>query len=64
MSPVGAIFALFPRKTGKELLHPRPPPIVERVETLRAQWGKGGVGGVGRRKTGPIGYRARSGRLA
>ena len=25
MSPVGAIFVPFPPKTGKKLLHPRPP---------------------------------------
>ena len=31
MSPVGAIFVLSPPKTGTNLLHPRPPPIVERV---------------------------------
>ena len=32
MSPVGAIFMPFPPKTGINLLHPLPPPIVERVE--------------------------------
>ena len=31
MSPVGAIFVPFPFKTGKKLLHPLPPSIVERV---------------------------------
>ena len=31
MSPVGAIFVPFPPKTGTNLLHPRPPPIVYRV---------------------------------
>ena len=31
MFPVKAIFVLFPPKTGANLLHPRPPPIVERV---------------------------------
>ena len=31
MSPVGAIFVLFPPKTGTNLLHPRPLSIVERV---------------------------------
>ena len=31
MSPVGAIFVSFPPKEGTNLLHPRPPPIVERV---------------------------------
>ena len=29
--PVGAIFVPSLRKTGTNLLHPRPPPIVERV---------------------------------
>ena len=32
MSPVGTIFVPFPLKTGGKLLHPRPLPIVERVE--------------------------------
>ena len=31
MFPVGAIFVPFPPKTGTRLLHPRPPPIVERI---------------------------------
>ena len=31
MSPVGAIFVPFPPKTGTNMLHPRPPPIVELV---------------------------------
>ena len=31
MYPVGAIFVPFPPKTGTILIHPRPPPIVERV---------------------------------
>ena len=31
MSPVGAISVTFPLKTGKKLLHPLPPSIVERV---------------------------------
>ena len=31
MSPVGAIFVPFPPKTGTNLLHPSPPPFVERV---------------------------------
>ena len=31
MSPVGAIFVPSPPKTGTDLLHPRHPPIVERV---------------------------------
>ena len=31
MSPVGAIFVLFPPKTGTKLLRPRPPAIVEQV---------------------------------
>ena len=31
MSPVGAVFVPFPPKTRTNLLHPRPPPIVERV---------------------------------
>ena len=30
-APVGAIFEPFPPKTGTNLLHPRPSPIVERV---------------------------------
>ena len=33
MSPVGAIFVPFSPKTRTNLLHPRPPPIVERVRT-------------------------------
>ena len=32
MSPVGAIFVPFPTKTGTNLLHPLPAPIVELVE--------------------------------
>ena len=35
MSPVGTIFVPFPPKTGGKLLHPRPPPIVERVGWIR-----------------------------
>ena len=31
MSPVGAIFVPFPPKTGTNMLHRRPPPIVELV---------------------------------
>ena len=31
MSPVEAIFVPSPPKTGKKMLHARPPPIVERV---------------------------------
>ena len=31
MSPLGAIFVPFPPKTRTNLLHPPPPPIVERV---------------------------------
>ena len=31
MSPVGAFFKPFPPKTGTNMLHPRPPPIVELV---------------------------------
>ena len=31
MSPVGAIFMPFPTKTGTNLLHPLPSPIVELV---------------------------------
>ena len=33
MSPVGAIFVPFPLETGTNLLHLRPPPVVERVST-------------------------------
>ena len=33
MSPVEAIFVPFPPKTGTNLLHPLPPPIVERVSS-------------------------------
>ena len=37
MSPVGAIFVPFPPETGKEMLHPRPPPpIVEWVRLIIA----------------------------
>ena len=35
MSPVGAIFVPFPPKTGKNMLHPRPLPIVQR---MRNRW--------------------------
>ena len=34
MSPVGAIFVSFPPKTGTNMLHPRPPAIVELVHIL------------------------------
>ena len=32
MSPVGAIFVPFPTKTGTNLVHPLPSPLVELVE--------------------------------
>ena len=35
MSLVGPIFVPFPPKMRTKLLHPRPPPIVERVSPLR-----------------------------
>ena len=34
MSPVEAFCVPLPPKTGKNMLHPRPPPIVELVSTL------------------------------
>ena len=34
MSPVGAVFVPFPPKTGTNILHPRPPSIVELVSNL------------------------------
>ena len=34
MSPVEAIFVPFPPKTGTNMLHPLPPPIVELVGFL------------------------------
>ena len=34
MSPVGAIFVPFPPKTETDMLHFRPPPIVELIVEL------------------------------
>ena len=34
MSPVGAVFVPSPLKTGANLLHPLPPPIVERLNQV------------------------------
>ena len=36
MSPVGAIFMPFPHKTGTNMLHPRPPLIVELVNIVHS----------------------------
>ena len=38
MSPVETIFVPFPPNTGTNLLHPRPPPIVERVECSPSEY--------------------------
>ena len=44
MSPVGAIFVPFPPKTGTNMLHPRPPAIVELVSCGCSNKGVGLLG--------------------
>ena len=56
MFPVGAIFVPFPPKTGKKMLHSRPPPIIERVPvSVHVHRTEGVTGSKGREETNRLG---------